>query len=263
MTVYFIGAGPGDPELLTLKAARLIAAAPVIIHAGSLVPRAVWQGARADARIFDSAHMTLDAIIEQMAVAHGQGCDVARLHTGDSAIFGATAEQISRLDALGIPWQIVPGVSSFSAAAAALGTELTMPEVSQTIILTRAPGRTPMPAGEQLGMLASHRSSMVIFLSIHLIDEVVAELQPHFGPTALVKVVWRASWPTQKIVIGTLATIAAQVREAGIDQTALIFVGGAISHEGALQAHSKLYDAHFSHGYRTALDDQSRREGEP
>ena len=253
MTVYFIGAGPGDPELLTLKAARLIAAARVIIHAGSLVPRAAWPMARGDARIFDSAQMTLDEIITEMVHAHGEGEDVARLHTGDSAIYGATAEQIRRLDALGIPWQIVPGVSSFSAAAAALGTELTLPEVAQTIILTRAAGRTPMPAGERLGDLAAHGATMVIFLSIHLIEQVVTDLLPHFGPEAPVKVVWRASWPAERILEGTLATIAAQVRAQNIDQTALIFVGGAIGHQPRADGPvSKLYDASFSHNFRSA-----------
>jgi precorrin-4/cobalt-precorrin-4 C11-methyltransferase len=253
MHVYFVGAGPGDPELITLKGARLIAASPIIIYTGSLVPREVLMHAHQDARIYNSASMDLSAILDIIREAHRKDEDVVRLQTGDSSIYGSIAEQIRELNQLGIPWQIVPGVSSFTAGAAALGAELTLPEVSQTIILTRTEGRTPMPAGEKLADLARHRATMVIFLSAQLIDKVVEELTPAYGPDAPVRVVHKASWPAQQIIEGTLATIAQKIKDSKVDATALIYVGGAIGADAGFPG-SKLYDAHFSHGFRPAAE---------
>lgn len=248
MTVHFIGAGPGDPELLTLRGARLIARCPVVLYAGSLVPRAVVAGAPAGARILDSSGMTLDEIIGEMAAAHREGKDVARVHTGDPSLFGAIAEQVRRLDALGIPCDVTPGVSSFTAAAAALRCELTVPEVSQAVILARAPGRTPVPAPQRLPELAPHGATLALFLSAGRIDETVAALLPAYGPDCPAAVVHRASWPDERIVRGRLADLAAQVHAAGIDATAIILVGPALAAAGSSE--SRLYAADFAHGFR-------------
>jgi precorrin-4/cobalt-precorrin-4 C11-methyltransferase len=248
--VYIIGAGPGDPGLLTLRGAELIAACPVVLYTGSLVPRQVLARARPDADVRDSSGMTLDEIVAVMAAAAGAGRDVARVHTGDPVIFGSTAEQMRRLTQLGIEWEIVPGVSSFTAAAAALGKELTLPELSQTVILTRAEGRTPMPPGEKLADLARHGATLALFLSVTLLDDVVAALAPAYGTDCPVAVVHKATCPDQRIVAGTLADIRGKVREAGIKTQSMILVGRVLTAEHF--ANSRLYDPTFSHRFRKA-----------
>jgi precorrin-4/cobalt-precorrin-4 C11-methyltransferase len=250
MKVYVIGAGPGDPGLVTVRAAELIARCPVVLYTGSLVPREVIARARPDARVVDSSGLTLDEIVQIVVEAQEAGEDVARVHTGDPSIFGSTAEQLRRFHALGIETEIVPGVSSFSAAAAALGRELTLPELSQTVILTRAEGRTPMPAGEKLESLGQHGATIALFLSITLLDEVAAALIPSYGADCPVAVVHKASCPDQQIVTGTLADIKARVKAAGIRTQSMIFVGRVLTATDF--ANSRLYDPSFSHRFRKA-----------
>ena len=250
MHVYIIGAGPGDPKLLTLRGAELIAACPVVLYTGSLVPAEVVALARKDARVMDSSGMTLDEIMNVIVAAHAADEDVARVHTGDPLIFGSTAEQMRRMQEHNIPYQIVPGVSSFTAAAAALGRELTLPELSQTVILTRAEGRTSMPDGEKLADLARHQATMALFLSITLMKDVVDALVPSYGADCPIAVVHKASCADQVIVTGTLETIVARVKEAGIHSQAMILVGRVLTATDF--ADSRLYAADFSHGYRKA-----------
>jgi len=245
--VYFIGAGPGDPELITLKGVKVIEKADIIIYAGSLVNPEILQYAKKDAEIFDSASMDLDEVLQVIRRGAGEGKIVARVHTGDPAIYGAIQEQMDALAALGITFEVIPGVSSFLAAAAALRQEYTLPGVTQTVILTRMEGRTPVPAKEKLAELAKHGSTICVFLSVHAIAEVVAELRQGYREETPAAVVQRASWPDEKIVRGTLANIADRVVEAGISKTALIIVGDVFS--GRYEK-SKLYDPGFSHGYR-------------
>ena len=256
MRVYIIGAGPGDPKLLTLRGHELIAACPVILYTGSLVPRAVLGAARPDAAILDSSGMTLDEIEAVFVAARDADHDVARVHTGDPAIFGSIAEQLRRLDRLGIDYDIVPGVSSFTAAAAALRCELTLPETTQTVILTRAAGRTPVPESESLADLGRHGSTMCLFLSVTHMEQVVSDLAPSYGWDAAVAVVQRASWPDQVIVRGVLGDIAAKVRAARITATALIIVGPALA--AAAAPASRLYAADFSHRSRRATAPEER-----
>ena len=255
MRVYIIGAGPGDPKLLTLRGAELIARCPVVLYTGSLVPPEVIAHARPDAKVLDSSSMTLDEIVDVITAARDADHDVARVHTGDPLIFGSTAEQMRRFEALGIAYEIVPGVSSFSAAAAAVGRELTLPELSQTIILTRAEGRTPMPDGEKLADLARHRATLVFFLSITLLGKVARELAPIYGEDCPAFVIHRASWPDQVILRGTLADIFAKVREAKITSQAIILVGRVLTATDF--ADSRLHDPSFSHGYRKAVVEPS------
>lgn len=238
MTVHFIGAGPGAPDLLTLRAQRLIASCPVCVYAGALVPPEVLAHAPAGARLIDSQHLDLDAIVTELRAAHERGEDVARLHSGDLSIYSAAAEQMRRLDALDIPWDVTPGVPAFAAAAAALRRELTLPGVAQTVILTR-PGRqaTPMPAGEELAGLAAHATTLVLHLAVQAVDEVVEALVPHYGEACPAAVVARASWPDEVVLRGTLATVAGQIREAGIKRTAVILVGPALAAEGFRDSH--------------------------
>jgi precorrin-4/cobalt-precorrin-4 C11-methyltransferase len=231
-----------------LRAAELIAACPVVLYTGSLVPREVLAHARPDAVVRDSSGMTLEQIMEMMLAARDAGQDVARVHTGDPSIFGATAEQIRRLQAQGIEYEIIPGVSSFTAAAAALGRELTLPELSQTVILTRAEGRTPMPDGEKLHDLARHGATLVLFLSINLLKKVTRELEPAYGAGCPMAVVHKASCPDQRIVIGTVSDIAEKVRVAGIHSQSIVMVGRVLTATDF--ADSRLYAADFSHGYR-------------
>ena len=246
--VYFIGAGPGDPELITMKGHRLLNAADLIIYAGSLVNPQLLDGLSAE--IHNSASMNLDEICQLMITAHGQDKKVARLHTGDPAIFGAIKEQMVMLDKVTIPYEVVPGVSSAAATAAALKAELTLPEVSQTVIITRQAGRTPVPEKEQLRLLASHQATMLIFLSVGMIDTVMAELTAGGYPGSTpVAVVEKASWPEQQIVRGDMSSIAAKIHSAGIKKTAMIAVGRVFGQE-ELQAASKLYDKDFKHGCR-------------
>lgn len=258
MTVYIIGAGPGDPELITVKGQRLVNQCPVVLYTGSLVPQAVLAGAMPSAQVLDSSPMTLDEILEVLQQAHEKGQDVARVHTGDPAIYGSTGEQMRRLDELGIPYEVVPGVSSFTAAAAAIQRELTLPELSQTVIVTRAEGRTPVPEKEQLARLAEHGATLALFLSITLMKQVVADLVPHYGADCPVVVVQKASMPDQKVLWGTLETIAAQVSEANIRSQAIILVGRVLTSSDF--AESRLYAADFSHRYRRASKGPGAKE---
>jgi precorrin-4/cobalt-precorrin-4 C11-methyltransferase len=247
MTVHFIGAGPGDPELLTLKAARLIAACPVCLYAGSLVPEAVIAGAPPGALVRDTAAMTLDETHAEIRAAHARGQDVARVHSGDPSLYGAIAEQIRRLRADAIPYQIVPGVPAYVAAAAALGQELTIPEVAQSVILTRmAMKSTAMPEHETLGNFAASRATLAIHLGIRALRDIERQLAPHYGPDCPVAVVYRVGWPDQMILRGTLSDIHAQVRAARITRTALILVGPALAESQAFPD-SALYDAARPH----------------
>lgn len=250
MKVYIIGAGPGDPRLLTLRAAELISSCPVVLYTGSLVPREAIAMARADAKVLDSSGMTLEEIIDVIVAARAAKEDVARVHTGDPLVFGSTAEQMRQISRLGIPFEIIPGVSSFTAAAAALGRELTLPELSQTVILTRAEGRTPMPEGEKLADLARHHATLALFLSITLLRDVADSLIPEYGSDCPVAVVHKASCPDQKIVIGTLSDIHARVRKAGIKTQSMIIVGRVLTSSDF--ANSRLYAADFSHRFRKA-----------
>lgn len=246
--VHFIGAGPGDPELITVKGSRLLREANLVIFTGSLVPRALVDGLQA--KVYDSAGMNLDEVFALIDEAWREGKRIVRLHTGDPAIYGAINEQIALLREHDIPFAVVPGVSSGTASAAALKTELTLPEVSQTVIFTRRGGRTPVPEKEDLASLASHQATMMIFLSVGMIDEVVAELlaggYPADTPVAVVE---KVSWPDERQLRGTLATIAHQVKEAAITKTAIIAVGKVLA-ESPPPALSKLYDSAFTHGYR-------------
>jgi precorrin-4/cobalt-precorrin-4 C11-methyltransferase len=238
LTVHFIGAGPGAPDLITLRGAALIAASPVCLYAGALVPPEILAHAPADARLVDTQDLTLDAIVQQMQDAHARDEDVARLHSGDVSIYSACAEQMRRLDALEIPWDVTPGVPAFAAAAAALRRELTIPEVAQTVILTRYGRRaSAIPDGEQLDSLAAHGTTLAIHLGAQAIDEIVATLTPHYGADCPVAVVARASWPDELVLRGTLQTIAAAVQEAGVKRTATILVGPALAAEGFRDSH--------------------------
>ncbi|WP_394154295.1 precorrin-4 C(11)-methyltransferase [Vibrio maritimus] len=256
MTVFFIGAGPGDPDLITVKGANLVERCPVILYAGSLVPKAVINRARADAQVFDSASMDLDEITKVYTDAHALNQDVARVQTGDLSIYSSLAEQTRRLDKLGIDWEVIPGVSSFQASAAALGQELTLPEECQTIILSRASGRTPVPEKENLKSLASHEATMCLFLSATLIRKVVRELSDVYPSHWPVCVVEKASHPEQRIIRGTLADIAEKVHAAKIRSTAMIIVSKVFAIDDFVD--SKLYDATFSHACRKAKSVESK-----
>lgn len=248
MTVHFIGAGPGAPDLLTLRAARLISECPVCLYAGSLVPEGVLAHCPPDARIVNTAPLSLDQIMEEIAAAHAEGHDVARLHSGDLSVWSAMGEQMRRLRALGIPYDVTPGVPAFAAAAAALEAELTLPGVAQSVVLTRTQGRaTQMPEGETLAAFGATGATLALHLSIHLLDKVVAELTPHYGADCPVAVVWRASWPDQRIVRATLATLEGAV-DGSMERTALILVGHAIGSEDF--AESQLYAREYDRRYR-------------
>ncbi len=249
--VYFVGAGAGDPDLITLKGRRLLDEAEVIVYAGSLVNSELLAGL--DAELHDSAPLDLDRIMEIMITAWEQGRRVVRLHTGDPAIYGAIREQILRLRARDIPYRIVPGVTAALASAAALGVELTVPGITQTVIFTRQAGRTPVPSRERLRSLAAIRATLCIFLSVSMIETVVRELLAGgYGPGTPAAVVEKASWPEERIVRSTLAAIADQVRAAGITKTAMILVGEALDPEQGED--SRLYDPRFSHGCREGED---------
>lgn len=238
MTVHFIGAGPGAPDLLTLRGRDLIAASPVCLYAGALVPPEILAHAPEGARVIDTQSLHLDDIVAELAAAHEAGHDVARLHSGDLSIYSAIAEQTRRLDELGIPWDLTPGVPAFAAAAAALRTELTIPEVAQSVILTRYGRRaSAMPPGEELPGLAAHGTTLVLHLGTQAIDEIVAALIPHYGPECPAAVVARASWLDELVLRGTLATIAAQVTESGVRRTATILVGPALAAAGFRDSH--------------------------
>ncbi|SET51644.1 precorrin-4 C(11)-methyltransferase [Geodermatophilus poikilotrophus] len=230
MTVHFIGAGPGAADLVTLRAARLIASAPVCLYAGALVPRELLDTAPAGARLVDTADLDLDQITAELVAAHEAGLDVARLHSGDPSLWSAVAEQMRRLDAAGVPYEVVPGVPAFAAAAAALKRELTVPGVGQTVVLTRTSARsTPMPPGEQLAAYAATGATLVLHLAVQRIAELAPELAEHYGDDGPVAVVARASRDDELVLRGTLADIAGQVEAAGVKRTAVVVVGPVLA----------------------------------
>ncbi|MHA1572024.1 MAG: precorrin-4 C(11)-methyltransferase [Alphaproteobacteria bacterium] len=249
MIVHFIGAGPGAPDLITVRGLNLIQHCPVCLYAGSLVPEEVVEAAPKGARILDTAPMTLDEIIAEMEAAHARDEDVARVHSGDPSLYGAIAEQMRLLDARNIPYDITPGVPAFAAAAATLGTELTLPEIAQTIILTRTGGKaSPMPEGESLEVLGASGATLAIHLSIRNLRAVERELIPHYGAECPVAVVYRASWPDEQIILGTLSDIWGKVRAAKITRTALVLVGPVLGESKFRD--SALYDAEYEHVLR-------------
>jgi precorrin-4/cobalt-precorrin-4 C11-methyltransferase len=245
MTVHFIGAGPGAPDLITLRGLRLIERCPICLYAGSLVPKAIVDVAPPGARVVDTAPLTLDEIVAEMSAAHEQGFDVARVHSGDPSLYGAIAEQMRRLDALGIPYDVTPGVPAFAAAAAALRRELTLPDVAQTVILTRTATRaSAMPEGESLERLAATGATLAIHLSITNLARIVRALEPYYGADCPAVVAYRVSWPDEQILRGTLADIRDKAKAAGFTRTALILVGWTLSGEGG---DSRLYAADHHH----------------
>ena len=249
MTVHFIGAGPGAPDLITVRALRLIERCPVCLYAGSLVPRAILASAPLGARLIDTAPLTLDEIVAHMSQAHDGGLDVARLHSGDPSLYGAIAEQMRRLAALDIPFDVTPGVPSFAAAAAALGCELTLPEVVQTVILTRTATRSsPMPEGEALERLAASKATLAIHLSVANLARVVRAVSPYYGADCPAIVAYRVSWPDELLIRGTLADIRGKVKQARITRTALVLIGPALAGESAPE--SRLYAAGHHHSMR-------------
>lgn len=248
MKVYFVGAGPGDAALLTVKAARLLSSARLCIYAGSLVNPELLNLLPPDAQRHDSATMNLDEIVALYQAAQAREIDVVRLHTGEPSIYGAIGEQMDALDRLGIDYEVVPGISAFQAAAATLRVELTAPEIAQTIILTRTPGRTPMPASEDLARLAQSRATLCIYLSADRVSELSAMLAEHYGPGCPAVLVYHASWPDEEVIRGTLADIGPKIQAAEIARTAVFLVGYALGRP--LPHVSRLYDKTFDHGYR-------------
>ncbi|HUI20905.1 MAG TPA: precorrin-4 C(11)-methyltransferase [Methylocella sp.] len=250
MTVHFIGAGPGAPDLITLRGRDLIARAPVCLYAGSLVPQALLEYCPKGARIIDTASMSLDEISAEFLRAHYRREDVARLHSGDLSIWSALGEQIRELERLSIPYTVTPGVPSFAAAAAVLGAELTLPEVAQSLVLTRTPGRaSSMPEREKLAHFAASRTTLAIHLSVHALGEIVRELLPYYGANCPVAIVFRATWPDQRIIRGTLGSIVKEVNEAPIERTALILVGEVLT-RGDFRP-SALYDKDYQRRFRS------------
>ncbi|HIY16343.1 MAG TPA: precorrin-4 C(11)-methyltransferase [Candidatus Intestinimonas stercorigallinarum] len=248
--IHFIGAGPGAADLITVRGARLLGEADVIIYAGSLVNPALLDYKKEGCAVYDSASMTLEAVIAVMREAEAKGWDTVRLHTGDPSLYGAIREQMDALDGLGLPYDVTPGVSSFSGAAAALEAEYTLPDVSQSVIITRMAGRTPVPEGEKLSKLAGHGCTMVLFLSTGLLEEVERELmEGGYPPDTPAAIVYKATWPEQAVYRCTVSTLAATARERHVTKTALITVGGFL---GDKYDRSKLYDPAFTHGYREA-----------
>lgn len=249
MTVHFIGAGPGAADLITVRGRDLIARCPVCLYAGSLVPKALLDHCPAGARIVDTAPMSLDEIVEECRRATEAGEDVARLHSGDLSVWSALGEQLRRLEALGIAYTITPGVPSFAAAAAALGQELTLPELAQSVVLTRTSGRaSAMPSGETLEAFAATGATLAIHLSIHVLDKVVERLLPFYGADCAVAVVYRASWPDERVIRATLASIAGEVARQPIERTALILVGKVLGARDFRD--SALYDAAYQRRFR-------------
>lgn len=249
MTVHFIGAGPGAPDLITVRGRDLIARCPVCLYAGSLVPKELLAYCPPDARVVDTAPMSLEEIVAECKRATAEGKDVARLHSGDLSIWSALGEQLRALEAESIPYTVTPGVPAFAAAAAALGQELTLPEVAQTVVLTRTSGRaSSMPEGEKLAAYAATGATLAVHLSIHALDRVVAELTPHYGAECPVAVVYRASWPDERIVRATLGTITAEVARQPMERTALILVGKVLATRDF--TNSALYDAAYQRRFR-------------
>ena len=246
--VHFIGAGPGAPDLITLRGARLLAEADVIIYAGSLVNPALLEGRKEGCAVYDSASMTLEEVLSVMEQAEGEGKTTVRLHTGDPSLYGAIREQMDQLDRMGVPYDVTPGVSSFSGAAAALNAEYTLPDVSQSVIITRMAGRTPVPEGEALAKMASHGCTMLLFLSTGLLEDVERELMKGgYAPDTPAAIVYKATWPDQKVYRCTVSTLAETAKANHVTKTALITVGGFL---GTEYERSKLYDPAFTHGCR-------------
>jgi precorrin-4/cobalt-precorrin-4 C11-methyltransferase len=248
MTVHFIGAGPGAPDLITLRARDLITASPVCLYAGSLVPAEILAHCPEGARIVNTAPLSLEEIIDEITAAHREGKDIARLHSGDLSVWSAMGEQLRRLRQLDIPFTVTPGVPSFAAAAAALQAELTLPGLAQSVVLTRTSGRaSAMPEGETLAAFAATGAVLAIHLSVHVLDKVIAELTPHYGADCPVAVVWRASWPDERIVRATLGSLDAALGEK-LERTAIILVGRTLGADDFVE--SRLYAADYDRRYR-------------
>ncbi|HZD60610.1 MAG TPA: precorrin-4 C(11)-methyltransferase [Anaerolineae bacterium] len=247
MKVYIIGAGPGDPELITVKGRRVLEQADIIVYAGSLINPHLLEHCKQGCELYDSASLSLEEVVTIYKGAAEKGKVVVRLHSGEPSLYGAIKEQVDWLIQQGIEYEIIPGVSSFAASAAVLSAELTLPGISQTVVITRMAGRTPVPEGQEIHSLAGHTPTMCIFLSVHMIDRLVGELVKGYPEDTPVAVVERASWPDEKIVQGTLSDIAGKVKAAGITRTAMIIVGRVLD---GVYERSKLYDPQFSHGYR-------------
>ncbi len=257
MTVHFIGAGPGAADLITVRGRNLVERCPVCLYAGSIVPPEILTWCPPGARLIDTAPLDLDAITAEYVRAHERGEDVARLHSGDLSIWSAMGEQLRRLDALGIPYTITPGVPAFAAAAAALERELTVPEVAQSVVLTRTSGRaSAMPETERLATFAQTKATLAVHLSIHVIEKVVEELLPAYRADCPVAVVWRASWPDERVLKGTLGTIAAMVRAEKLERTALILVGPALAAEDFRE--SALYSTGYDRRFRPSARDDGQ-----
>jgi precorrin-4/cobalt-precorrin-4 C11-methyltransferase len=249
MTIHFIGAGPGAPDLITVRGRDLVASCPVCLYAGSLVPREIVALAPQGARVLDTAPMNLDEIEAEFVAAHAQGREVARLHSGDLSVWSALGEQLRRLRQREIPYTITPGVPAFAACAAALEAELTLPEVTQSVVLTRTSGRaSAMPVSETLEHFAASRATLAVHLSVHVLSSVVERLTPYYGADCPVAIVYRASWPDQRIVRGTLATIAGELAQTSIDATATILVGPVLGHEAFRE--SALYSREYQRRFR-------------
>ncbi len=249
MTIHFIGAGPGAPDLITVRGRDLIARCPVCLYAGSLVPPELIALCPPNARIIDTAPMTLDQIEAEFVRAHANGEDVARLHSGDLSIWSALGEQLRRLDRLAIPYTVTPGVPSFAAAAAVLAKELTLPEMAQSVVLTRTTGRaSSMPETETLEAFAATRATLAIHLSIHVLADVVARLTPFYGATCPVAVVYRASWPDQRVFVSTLENVVADTADAALERTALVLVGAVLAPDDFRE--SALYSVDYKRRYR-------------
>ena len=250
--IHFIGAGPGAADLITVRGARLLREADVIIYAGSLVNPALLENKKEDCAVYDSASMTLEDVIDVMKATEASGGTTVRLHTGDPSLYGAIREQMDRLDELEISYDVTPGVSSFSGAAAALEAEYTLPEVSQSVIITRMAGRTPVPEREKLSKMASHGCTMVLFLSTGLLEDVERELmEGGYEPDTPAAIVYKATWPEQRVYRCTVSTLARTAKENQVTKTALITVGGFL---GGQYERSKLYDPGFTHGYRVGSE---------
>lgn len=249
MTVHFIGAGPGAADLITIRGRDLIARCPVCLYAGSLVAEALLSHCPPGAEIVDTAPMTLDEIVARIKSATREGKDVARLHSGDLSIWSALGEQLRRLDQIGIAYTVTPGVPSFAAASAALARELTLPEVAQSVVLTRTPGRaSSMPENETLEAFAATRATLAVHLSIHVLAEVVRRLLPYYGPECPIAIVYRASWPDERVIRGTLSNIVAQMTEQAVERTALILVGEALGRDDFRE--SALYSVDYRRRFR-------------
>jgi precorrin-4/cobalt-precorrin-4 C11-methyltransferase len=254
--VMFVGAGPGDPELITVKGSRLLREAECIVYAGSLVPESLLADRKPGAEVHNSAGLDLEATHRLLRDGYEKGRRVVRLHTGDPSLYGAIQEQMDLLDRDGIPYEVVPGVSAVFAAAAGLRQELTLPDMSQTLILTRMAGRTPVPESESIESLASHRATLVIYLSVNRIEEVVSRISAAYPPETSVVVAYRVGWPDQEFVHGTLGNIAQKVEKSGIKRQAIIMIGEVFGvRDRDLKTRSRLYDQTFSHGFRSGRKD--------